>query len=73
MVVWKEVIGALLCAAEWRGLWLGVLDNLTAPATMKMAGLDLIEEFPFAHRTTIITKCAADWMHEDAMSVVSQV
>jgi len=40
---------------------------------MKGTGLDLLEEFLFAHRTTFIRTCAAEWMHEDTMSVVFDV
>ena len=66
----RQRVHELLSAAKWRGLWLGVLDDLPAPEAMEEAGLEfLLEEFPWAHGRTVITTRAAEWTHDDAISV----
>ena len=55
----------VLQSHEWSGRWLGVLDDLPAPAELEEAGLGWIAgEFPWAHGRTIITTRAEEWVQD---------
>ena len=66
----RHQVHAILGSSTWRGLWLGVLDDLPGPEAMEADGLDwLLKEFPWVHGRTIITTRAAEWTDAEAMSV----
>jgi len=66
----RQRVHAILGSSTWRGLWLGVLDDLPGPEAMEADGLDwLLKEFPWVHGRTIITTRAAEWTDAEAMSV----
>ena len=66
----RQRVHERLASPEWRGRWLGVLDDLPAPFeyTLEEAGLDWMrEEFPWAHGRSVITARAAEWMQDEAL------
>jgi len=70
----RQRVHALLSSSKWQGRWLGVLDDLPAPAAMEAANMDwLLKEFPWADGRMIITTRAAAWTDAEAMSVAFDV
>ena len=61
----RQRVHEVLQSPEWSGRWLGVLDDLPAPAELEEAGLGwMAGEFPWAHGRTIITTRAEEWVHD---------
>ena len=68
----RQRVHEFLCSSTWRGVWLGVLDDLPSPETMEDGGLGwLLEEFPWAHGRTMITTRAAAWTQDGSIVSVA--
>ena len=61
----RQRVHEVLQSTGWSGRWLGVLDDLPAPAELEEAGLGwMAGEFPWSNGRTIITTRAGEWVED---------